>query len=50
MAKHIVDWDLNHTYSGMILPKFTLHDLKAVDGHFTTQYQPDADAGNQRNF
>ncbi len=28
MAKHIVDWDLNHTYSGMILPKFTLHDLK----------------------
>jgi len=27
MAKHIVDWELNHTYSGMILPKFTLHDL-----------------------
>lgn len=29
MAKHIVDWDLNHTYSGMILPKFTIHDLKS---------------------
>ena len=28
MAKHIVDWDLNHSYTGMILPKFTLHDLK----------------------
>lgn len=29
MAKHIIDWDLNHTYSGMVLPKFTLHDLKS---------------------
>ena len=29
MAKHIVDWELNHSYSGMILPKFTLYDLKS---------------------
>ena len=28
MAKHIVDWELNHTYSGMILPKFTLPSLQ----------------------
>lgn len=27
MAKHILDWDLNAAYSGMILPKFTLHNL-----------------------
>lgn len=27
MAKHIIDWELNTGYSGMILPKFTLHDL-----------------------
>lgn len=27
MAKHILDWDLNNTYSGMVLPKFTLHNL-----------------------
>lgn len=29
MAKHIVDWDLNHTYNGMILPKFTTQHLKS---------------------
>ncbi|NHB58535.1 HpcH/HpaI aldolase/citrate lyase family protein [Acinetobacter sp. 194] len=28
MAKHILDWELNHTFSGMILPKFTIHNLK----------------------
>lgn len=28
MAKYIIDWDLHHTISGMILPKFTLHNLK----------------------
>lgn len=28
MAKHIVDWDLNQTFNGMILPKFTIHNLK----------------------
>ena len=27
MAKHIADWDLNRSFSGMILPKFTLHNL-----------------------
>lgn len=27
MAKYIVDWDFNHTINGMILPKFTLHNL-----------------------
>lgn len=28
MAKRILDWDLNAAYSGMILPKFTLHNFK----------------------
>ncbi len=27
MAKHIVDWDLNQTFNGMILPKFNIHNL-----------------------
>ena len=28
MAKHIVDWDLNQTFNGMILPKFNVFNLK----------------------
>ena len=28
MAKHIVDWDLNQTFNGMILPKFNIHNLQ----------------------
>lgn len=29
MAKHIVDWDLNHAFNGMILPKFNIENLKS---------------------
>lgn len=28
MAKHIVDWNLNQTYNGMILPKFNMASLQ----------------------
>lgn len=27
MGKHIVDWQLNHTFNGFVLPKFTLENL-----------------------
>ena len=28
MAKHILDWQLNHTFNGFVLPKFTLANLE----------------------
>lgn len=39
MAKHLMDWQLNHYFDGMVLPKFHLNNLKAWQQELDPQLQ-----------
>lgn len=39
MAKHLMDWQLNHYFDGMTLPKFHLNNLKAWQQELDPQLQ-----------
>lgn len=39
MAKHLMDWQLNHFFDGMVLPKFHLNNLKIWQENLDPQLQ-----------